>query len=90
VVTKPFELHRSKLQINVDAKNGEVSVEVLDEAGKPMPGFTQDEAKLFKAVDDLRLQPRWKGQSDLAALKGKVVRLKFHLKNAKLYAFQLK
>jgi hypothetical protein len=32
--------------------------------------------------------PRWKQHSDLSALQGQIVRLKFHLQNAKLYSFQ--
>jgi hypothetical protein len=74
----------------VGISRGEAMVEILNEAGKPIPGFTQQEAKPFKAADGLRLQPRWETRADLATLKGQVVRLKFHLKNARLYAFQIK
>ncbi len=90
VKTKPFQLEGSKLEVNVDAKKGEVVIEVLDEAGQPVPGFTEKDAQVFRGVDELRLQPRWNTHADLAALKGKVVRLKFHLANARLYAFQVK
>jgi hypothetical protein len=90
VVTKPFVLEGGKLEVNLDAKDGEAAVEILDETAKPIPGFTQEEAKAFKAADGLRLQPRWEGQADLGNLKGKAVRLKFHLKNARLYAVQVK
>ncbi len=90
VVTKPFQLEGGKLEVNVDAKKGEVVVEALDEGGQPVPGFTRMDAQVFRGVDELRLQPRWSGGADLAALKGKVVRLKFHLANARLYAFQVK
>jgi len=90
VLTKPFRLEGSKLEVNVDAGKGGVIVEVLDAAGKPIPGFTRSEAKMFNFVDQLRLQPEWKTRKDLAPLKDKVVRLKFSLRNAKLYAFQVK
>jgi hypothetical protein len=30
----------------------------------------------------------WKGRSDVAALQGKAVQLRFHLDKAKLFAFQ--
>ncbi len=89
VETKPFKLEGSKLEVNVDAKKGEVVVEALDEAGQPVPGFTEKDAQVFRGADGLRLQPRWNTHADLGALKGKFVRLKFHLKNAKLYAFQV-
>jgi len=40
-------------------------------------------------VDKLRLKPAWKDDKDLSALKGKVVRIRFRLSNARLYAFQI-
>ncbi|MBI4582543.1 MAG: hypothetical protein HY717_00725 [Planctomycetes bacterium] len=89
VVTKPFTLEGSQVEINADARNGELLVEVLDETGQPMPGFTRREAVAFKAADGLRLQPRWEAHGDLEPLKGKVVRFGFHLQNARLYAFQV-
>ncbi len=89
VETKPFQLEGGKLEVNVDAKKGEVVVEALDEGGQPVPGFAKKDAQVFKGVDELRLQPRWNTHADLAALKDKVVRLKFHLANARLYAFQI-
>jgi hypothetical protein len=90
VVTKPFKLEGDKLEVNVDAKNGELRVEVLDANGKPIPGFSGGASKVYEAVDELRLQPSWNDGANLSTLKGKVVRLKFHLKNARLYAFQVK
>ena len=38
---------------------------------------------------DLRLEPKWKGRADLSLLEGKEVCLRFTMKNAKLYAFQI-
>ncbi len=90
VETKPFQLEGSKLEGNVDAKAGEFQVEVLDAVGEPIPGFSGEGSTVYKSVDELRLRPQWRGQDNLAALKGKVVRLRFHLKNARLYAFQVK
>jgi len=90
VVTKPFILQGNKLQVNVDAHNGQVFVEILDAICRPIPGFTFSETKIYNDVDELRFEPRWKDNRDLSELNGKVVRLKFHLRNAKLYAFQIK
>ncbi|OFX16385.1 MAG: hypothetical protein A2Z18_03340 [Armatimonadetes bacterium RBG_16_58_9] len=88
VITKPFELEGENIEVNVDAKGGEVQVEVLDASGKPIPGFSGKDSKVYRAVDELRLQPKWR--DSLAVLKGQVVQLRFSLKNAKLYAFQVK
>lgn len=90
IETKSFHLEGSKLEVNLDANNGEARLEILDAAGQPIPGFAQGEARTFKRVNELRLEPKWKDPADIAALKGMVVRLKFHLKNARLYAFQVK
>jgi hypothetical protein len=89
ITTKPFVLEDDKLQVNVDAGDGRFYVEILDADGKPIPGFTVNEARIFGGVDQLRLEPWWEGQKDLSSLEGKTIRLKFYLYNAKLYAFQV-
>jgi hypothetical protein len=88
VLTKPFKLEGTKLEVNVDAKQGQVLVEVLGDDGQPISGFSQSEAEA-QPVDEIRLRPRWREQRDLTSLKGKVVQLRFRLKNARLYAFQI-
>lgn len=87
VVTKSFKLEGDELEVNVDAKDGWVRVELLDEAGKDILGFSGKAAKRHKAEDELRMVPQWKSRGDLSSLKGKIVKLKFTLQNAKLYAF---
>ena len=62
---------------------------MLDAAEKPIPDFSVKEANIFSGVDELRLRPQWNSK-DLSALKGKTIRLKFYLLNAKLFAFQVK
>ena len=79
IVTKPFKLGGDRLEVNVDAKDGWVRVELLDESGEAITGFSSTS----KGVDELRLTPKW----DMSKLKGKTVKLKFTLQNAKLYAF---
>jgi hypothetical protein len=79
-----------ELALNVDARGGDVSVEVLDSSGEPIPGFTRDEALIIQDLDGLRVQPRWDGRADLAGLVGRTVRLRFYMRKAKLYAFQIR
>jgi hypothetical protein len=86
LITKPFELRGTKLQVNVEAPDGDVEISVLDPSGTPLPGFYQS----FSDTDELRLQPDWYGEEDLKALKGRMIRLRFRLKNARLYAFQIR
>jgi hypothetical protein len=100
VTTKPFKLVGSKLEVNVDAAQGQVWVEVLDAAGEAIPGFAQKDCQNIKGIDDLRFEPKWNRHvrseaerrssfSDLGALKDKEVRLRFHLQDAHLYAFKV-
>ena len=89
VLTRPFKLEGERLSVNIDATRGEASVELLDAAGKPIDGFAGGAAARVQNVDQLRWEPRWL-QSDLAALKNQTVRLRFTLRNAKLYSFQVR
>ena len=89
MVTRPFELKGDKLQVNVDASEGLVRVELLDAQGHPIPHFSGVAAKAQRKVDQLRMEPEWRGQTSLSSLKGKVIRLRFHLDNARLYSFRV-
>ncbi|MBI4556406.1 MAG: hypothetical protein HY706_02380 [Candidatus Hydrogenedentes bacterium] len=89
ITTKPFKLEGTRLLINADAAQGEIRTEVLDKTGQPIRGFTDHEAVTIKAVDNIRLEPRWTSQRSLRFLKNTTVGLRFHLTRAKLYAFQI-
>jgi len=79
VVTKPFKLEGDKLEVNVDARDGSLTIELLDKNGGAVAGFSSTS----KGANELRLTPKW----DLSKLKGRTVKLRFTLQNAKLYAF---
>lgn len=85
LVTKAFTLTGSRLELNVEAPEGELEVEVLDENGQLILPFRQS----FARVDDLRLRPDWIAPSDLGSLKGRTVSLRFKLRNTRLYSFQI-
>jgi hypothetical protein len=85
-VTKPFELSGNRLELNVDARQGEIRVEVLDATGKPLAGYSGDDATTYRNVDELRLSTRWK--KPLSQIVGQNIRLRFRLQNAGLYSFQ--
>lgn len=90
VVTKAFKLEGEVLEVNVDAGNGQIGVEVLDKSGQPIPGFGPVELRHYRNADELRLRPRWATHEDLRALKGQTIRLRFHLLRARLFSFQLR
>ena len=64
-------------------------MEVLDGSGQPIAGFSRNEALPLNG-NSVRLPVRWKGDPDLNKLAGQPVRLRFHLQDCKLYAFQFK
>jgi hypothetical protein len=74
------------LFVNADADAGELRVEILDEHGTAMPAFSQ--AECIPVCADKTLQAvQWKDRKDLSALARRPVKLRFHLKNSRLYAF---
>jgi hypothetical protein len=87
VLTRPLTFAGKQLFVNAAASAGELRVELQDEAGKPIPGFTLADAEPISG-DGVRLPVRWRGGADLEKLAGQPVRLRFHLKQARLYAFQ--
>jgi len=79
LTTVPLRFNDPGLFINADAKNGQIRVEVLDEAGAAIEGLASGETLTKDAI-------RWRA-SDLSKLRGRAVRLKFYLRNASLYSF---
>jgi len=82
MLTKPFLLNGDKLFVNVDALEGELGIEVLDENSTVL-------AESVPVAGDLpRCEVSWR-QEDLVDLMGKVVSLRFTLRNAKFYSYWL-
>ena len=82
VTTRPFEVPDGRLSVNVDAADGELSVEVLESGGRvvasaaPVVGDRPDTAV------------RWE-HGDLSRWVGTQVSLRFRLRNARLYSYWL-
>jgi hypothetical protein len=87
-VTPPLTFSGKKLQLNyATSATGSVRIEIQDEHGKPIRGFTLAEMpELFG--DEFAAVATWKSGSDLAALRGKTVRLRIKLQDADLYALR--
>ena len=62
-------------------------MEIQDEAGKPIPGYTLNDCDRI-LTNDVAHVVRWKGNADVTPLAGKPIRLKITMRSAKLYAFQ--
>lgn len=85
IITKPVTFTGSKLMLNLVSKD-KTRIEVQDEDGKAIPGFTLDDCTPLKG-DFIDQVVTWKGGS-LEKLAGKPVRLRFHLIEADLFAMQ--
>jgi len=88
VVTQPLVFTGDELRLNLSTSAaGSVRVEVQDEGGQPLPGLAlADCAEIFQ--DEIDRPVRWESDADLGAIAGRVVRLRFALCDADLYAFR--
>ncbi len=86
LITKPLVLNGQSLYLNVDASEGEVGVEILREKGQAIDSFTLEESDSI-GVDSVRHLVRWRKASSLEGLRNREIRLRFRLRNAKIYAF---
>ncbi|NOY79429.1 MAG: hypothetical protein GXP31_00340 [Kiritimatiellaeota bacterium] len=83
-VTVPIRLHdktRERVLLNVANVNRDdrnVQVELLDRAGKPIPGFSLADADRI-AVPGIAVPASWRRDTSLAGLPGDVIRLRVRL-----------
>ena len=94
MVTRPFRFTGARLHLNVSMAPiaagpgpGEVRVEILRANYKRLPGYGFNDADPIKE-SGLDYKVSWNGSSDVSALAGKSVKLRFYFKNAKLYSFR--
>ena len=88
LTTRPVLFSGKHLFVNadVDAGTGELRAEILDESGQLIPPFSRTNSIPVRA--DKTLQAiRWEGATDLSAATARPVKIRFLLKNGKLYSF---
>jgi len=87
--TPPFTFDGDRLEVNADGSAaGWLKVEVQDPAGRPLPGYTAADARAILG-NRLDHPVTWKAHDDLAELAGRPVRLRFVMRDIKLYAFRI-
>jgi hypothetical protein len=101
--TAPLAWPGGDLTINADTResfashpmhlSGEIGVEVLDGEGRELAEWSGERKAVFRGnthsrarIHDQRVV--WPEGRSLAALKGQVVRLRFHLRHARLFTFE--
>ncbi len=92
LITKPLIFAGKTLSLNLSTSiAGSVKVEIQDENGKPVPGFTIDDCKEIYG-DFIDRAVIWKHgkikTGDVSSLAGKPVKLRFVMKDADLYSFK--
>ena len=89
-LTKPSRFSGKELEINYSTSAaGSVRVEIQDSEGKPLPGYSAKECQEILG-DEVERVVAWQGGSNLTALAGRPVRLRFVLKDADIYSFRFR
>ncbi|MHC4879184.1 MAG: hypothetical protein ACYTGL_22245 [Planctomycetota bacterium] len=87
-VTQPFRFSGGELEINYSTSGaGRLRVEIQDEAGKPVPGFTLDDSRVIYG-DDIARIVKWEQGTDVSSLSGRPVRLRFVMNEADLFSLK--
>lgn len=80
-----------ELVLNVDTSAaGSLQVEVRDALGIPVAGFTLADCDRIHTANQVSRRVTWKGKSDVSALAGRPIRLRFVMRDTDLYAFQFR
>ena len=84
----PLVCAGDRLELNYSTSGvGEVQVEIQDEAGSALPGFSINDCVPLIG-DRISGGVAWKGGSSLHSLRGKSVRIRMVLSDADLYSFR--
>jgi len=90
LLTKPFTFTGSKLELNfASSAAGGIQVELQDESGKALPGFSLEDCPPVFG-DSVERGVTWTKGGDVSSLVGRPVRLRFVLKDADLFALQFR
>ncbi|WPJ96698.1 hypothetical protein SH580_03140 [Coraliomargarita algicola] len=85
--TRAFKLNGSHLFVNASTAGSNMTVQVIDSQGNPMPGLSHEDCLGFQG-NSCCTQIRWKNQS-LKELESQPIRLQFKMDRGDLYAFWL-
>jgi len=90
VDTRSFMFSGEELEINYSTSAvGEIRIEIRNEDGIPISGFTMKESETIVG-NEIARTVIWSGNKDLADLANKPVRLRIYMKDADLYSIRFK
>ena len=89
-ITPPMTFAGSTLELNYSTSGGgSIYIELQDETGTPVPGFTLDDCS--EVFGDLTAgDVAWKGDPDMEALAGRPAKMRVRMRDADLYAFRFR
>jgi hypothetical protein len=88
VVTVPIKCTGRQLLVNYDAGAwGDVRVELLDADGKAIPEYTKSDSAMLIA-NEIYAPVQWSNRRDLGPLAGKEIRIRYYIKDARLFSFR--
>ena len=88
MVTKPFTFSGDELEINyATSAAGSIRIELQDERGEPLPGYTLVDAREIIG-DQIARTVTWANGSSVAELAGKPIRLRVVMVDADLFSFR--
>jgi hypothetical protein len=89
LVTMPLTFTGDILELNyATSAAGHVRMEIQDQAGNPLPGYTLQDCPPIVG-DDIKRTVTWNGNADISRLVGVPARFRFELKDADVYSFRL-
>ncbi len=88
LITPPLVFAGNFLRLNLDTSaGGSARVEVQDESGQPLRGYSLKDADLLNG-NSTRMQVSWGAKSDVGPFAGRPIKLRLVGRSFKLYAFQ--
>lgn len=87
LLTKPLVFAGRRLEINADAMGGTLRVGLQEANGKAIAGYAI-ETCIPITTDAVRHRVAWANGSDVSALAGRPIQIRFELSNANVFAFQ--
>ncbi len=88
LVTPAIRFEGAQLELNLDTGGGgSVKVELQDHQGRPLTNYTESDAS-FLCGNSVRMPVRWGERTKVGELSGRPIRIRFVMRDCKLYAFQ--
>jgi hypothetical protein len=86
IQTQPVHVNGERMQLNANVKQGKLTVELLDESGTVLPGYSASDCHPING-DSVRHEVRWGDKLGLP--QGARVRLRFAFDNGSLYSYTI-